>query len=794
MRKPPSLSFLEDFIRQKHQILENFKLAVSKNNSKEVKKLLEKNPDLKQEVTGGPALYNASENGYLEIVKILINAGVDVNLPVENGLTPLHISSHKGHVKVVEALIEAGADPNSASTDGKTPLHFASLKGHVEVVEALITTKADPNSAKTDGKTPLHIASLKGHVEVVEALIEAGAKVDSKISDDGITPLHIASQEGHVEVVEALIKAGAKVDSKISDGKTPLHLASLRGHAKVVEALIEAKAEIDSKISDGKTSLHIASQEGHVEVVEALIEANAEIDSKTKYGSTPLCLASKNGHLQIVKNLLEKKECFSDLFNPVTLAFINNKFDVLEELFKKIPIEDVIILGKEILETTSPDSEKTYEYFKILFESLKTEDEKKLLITQIQTDKNLIYTILDYAIENKNYKVASLISTKILKNVCENNDELEEVRYTILLSSLQNYSDEIEFSEFLKSLLGSDKIRPDQKEKIEQNKLQLLPEQQEKIDKALDEIDKSPPKIVSKVWQLFKDNKYKEFGTLILEEGLGVCLSLKYEDNNTSNKTLFQRLAEDNSDKSIMFLNRIVNLFRLAKNKDKNLVFDFDFSADIKHKSTTQEDVPAQAEKLINITTGATALYGAVSKQNLNAVKLLSEYCDINHVTTSYDKNGTILEYSLLDVAISRANSDKPINEENPTTKIIDHENSIAILKVLTGGDDGKGKKASLFRSKEHRKKIAKKFEYFKDDVKKLLYERYPNEIKLMKDEKEKADKEQKVEESSPAKVGKAGGEDRVERSGFKLRDGTFVSLRSMSLVSERGSSNLVLS
>ena len=193
-------------------------------------------------------------------------------------------------------------------------------------------------------------------------------------------------------------------------------------------------------------------------------------------------------------------------------------------------------------------------------------------------------------------------------------------------------------------------------------------------------------------------------------------------------------------------------------------------------------------------TIGVSAFYVAVSKQNLEAVKLLFEYCDINRATTSHDKNGIIVEYSPLDVAIAKANLDKPIDEANPKVKIIDHENSMAILKVLTGGDDGKGKKASFLQSPEQRKKIAKKFDYYKDDVKQLLYERYPNEIKLMKDEKEKADKEQKVEESSPAKVGKAGGEDRVERSGFKLRDGTFVSLRSMSLVSERGSSNLVLS
>ena len=795
MRSPPSLSFLEDFIRREHQILENFKLAVSNNNSKEVKKLLKKNPYLKQEVFGGPALYNASENGHLEIVKILINAGVDVNLPVENGLTPLHISSHKGHVEVVEALIKAGAKVDSKISDDKTPLHISSHEGHVKVVEALIKAGASPNFARKNGATPLHIASSKGYLEVVEALIKAGA--DPNLAQkDGITPLHIASQEGYGKIVDVLLNAGAKVDSKISDdGKTPLHLASLRGRVEIVEALIKAGAKVDSKILDDKTPLHIASEEGHVEVVEALIKAGADPNFTRKDGTTPLYLASKNGNLQIVKNLLEKKECISDLLNPAHVAFLNNNFDVLKELFKKIPIEVALVLEKHILEEFSADSEKTYKSFELLFDSLSKQDQIKFLV--IKTDE--VKGILDYAIENKNYKVASLISKKILEKFCKNDYELEQTRFAILFTSLQNHSSEIEFSEFIKSLIGSDKIRPDLKEKIEQLKVLMLPEQQEKIDKALDEIDKSPPKVLSKAWELFKEDNIKDFTDLILKEGFHHCFSLKYVNENSSDKTFFHRLAEDNSDKSIMFLKRIVNLFRLAKNKDTNVVFDFDLSTDIKHKSEKNNSNPIEQEEipgrvLRNITTGATAFYSAVIKQNLEAVKLLFEYCDINHVTTSYDKNGRFSEFLPLNVAIAKANSDKPIDEANPKIKIIDHENSMAILKLLTGGDDGKGKKASLFRSEEHRKKIAKKFEYFKDDVKQLLEARYPDEIKLMKDEKEKADKEQKVEESSPAKVGKAGGEDRVERSGFKLQDGTFVSLRSMSLVSERGSSNLVLS
>jgi predicted CopG family antitoxin len=87
MRKPPSLSnSLEELIRRKHQILENFKLAVSNNNSKEVKKLLENNKDLKQESIFGAALCDASRRGHVEVVEALIKAKAEIDSKMDTSI------------------------------------------------------------------------------------------------------------------------------------------------------------------------------------------------------------------------------------------------------------------------------------------------------------------------------------------------------------------------------------------------------------------------------------------------------------------------------------------------------------------------------------------------------------------------------------------------------------------------------------------------------------------------------------------------------------------------------------
>jgi ankyrin repeat protein len=101
----------------------------------------------------------ASHNGYLEQVKALISANVNVNANAANDTTPLIVASQAGHLEVVRALLAANADVN-AERGGKTALMVAAtspflgqLSERVKVIRALLAAGADVNARDNHGST-----------------------------------------------------------------------------------------------------------------------------------------------------------------------------------------------------------------------------------------------------------------------------------------------------------------------------------------------------------------------------------------------------------------------------------------------------------------------------------------------------------------------------------------------------------------------------------------------------------------------------------------------------------------
>ena len=194
-------------------------------------------------------LWMACEKGHLEIVRLLVEAGADkdkaknsgetpllvneiasVSVVHGSGETPLYIASANGHLEVVRLLVEKGADMDKGRDNGLTPLLAACYAGHLEIVRLLVEAGADKDKVKNDGCTPLLVASITGHLEIVRLLIEAGADKDKADTTDCWTPLYIASYKGHLEIVRLLVDAGADKDKANDAGLTPLFVASLEGH------------------------------------------------------------------------------------------------------------------------------------------------------------------------------------------------------------------------------------------------------------------------------------------------------------------------------------------------------------------------------------------------------------------------------------------------------------------------------------------------------------------------------------------------------------------------------------
>jgi ankyrin repeat protein len=117
-----------------------------------------------------PLLLESIQNGNLEVVKKLIDEGINVNL-MREGVTPLMVASSKGHTEIAEAILQAGVNINEKSDDGWTALHKAvSDQEKTAIIDLLMQSGIDIEAKDKSGKTALALAQEKGHREIARAI------------------------------------------------------------------------------------------------------------------------------------------------------------------------------------------------------------------------------------------------------------------------------------------------------------------------------------------------------------------------------------------------------------------------------------------------------------------------------------------------------------------------------------------------------------------------------------------------------------------------------------------------
>ena len=95
-----------------------------------------------------------------------------VNAPNSLGETPLMLAAINNHLELAKILIERGADVNKP---GWTPLHYAATRGHREMMRLLLDNEAYIDSESDNGTTPLMMAAYYASPLAVKLLLEEGA-------------------------------------------------------------------------------------------------------------------------------------------------------------------------------------------------------------------------------------------------------------------------------------------------------------------------------------------------------------------------------------------------------------------------------------------------------------------------------------------------------------------------------------------------------------------------------------------------------------------------------------------
>ncbi|XP_063404286.1 alpha-latrotoxin-Sg1a-like [Mytilus trossulus] len=149
-------------------------------------------------------LFQASAGGFIEIVKILVESGADVNFCDNNNRSPLFVASEEGHSDVVSYLIKNGGDVHMCNEHGTSPLLASIENGHLNVLKTLLDNNAQVKNQLSGEKIPFMIALQKGRVEIGNFLLQNGA--DHRMKNEcGVTTMQIALWRNYSEILQQIV-------------------------------------------------------------------------------------------------------------------------------------------------------------------------------------------------------------------------------------------------------------------------------------------------------------------------------------------------------------------------------------------------------------------------------------------------------------------------------------------------------------------------------------------------------------------------------------------------------------
>ena len=129
----------------------------------------------------GTGLMIGAWQGDLELMKLYLARGADVNRENNVGEQALMHAAWRGNLAAVDLLLAGGAKINPPPMRWSA-LHYAAFAGHRDVVARLIARGADINARSTNGSSALMMAVYEGHESVVKDLLARGA--DRNVKND----------------------------------------------------------------------------------------------------------------------------------------------------------------------------------------------------------------------------------------------------------------------------------------------------------------------------------------------------------------------------------------------------------------------------------------------------------------------------------------------------------------------------------------------------------------------------------------------------------------------------------
>ncbi|CAG2223699.1 MIB [Mytilus edulis] len=237
----------------------------------------------------------ASHEGHMDIAKLLLASGANINTKTSENSTALLTAAAGKKETLALFLVSQGATVTEIAKFGRSLAHHASYCGMFALLKAVLEKGCDPNVQDIEGDTALHDAIAKGHDRAVNILLSHPNINITLVNKKGFHPLLFAAfKENEFAVEKLLNKSQSLMKMAKSDGSSALHIAAINDHRQVASILIlkllglmlmtqpnkdndrfktacllmENEANIQTTNNNGKTPLQVCRSQSATETTE----------------------------------------------------------------------------------------------------------------------------------------------------------------------------------------------------------------------------------------------------------------------------------------------------------------------------------------------------------------------------------------------------------------------------------------------------------------------------------------------------------------------------------------------
>lgn len=297
-----------------------------KNDAKWVEQLLQYG------FTPGDALIPASENGHLEVVKVLLANGASplvsekrrCGFLCKEYVTPVELAIQNNHQDVVLYLVDHGVPVEST-------LYYAMVRSrntlckeligrgvnlnnvflnavalsNTEIAQYALLKGADRYARDETGKTALLLAIENGNEEMIHFSMEELKLDPNATSTDGENALMLSCKSGKTLLFKQFLEKTTTLEQTNKAGETVLFYAIRSGNEEMINLLLDQKAAINHTALSGTTPLMVAAQSLNNLWVKRLIDLGADCTKKNREGQDVLTILIGKSGAGIDKELLE---------------------------------------------------------------------------------------------------------------------------------------------------------------------------------------------------------------------------------------------------------------------------------------------------------------------------------------------------------------------------------------------------------------------------------------------------------------------------------------------------------